>query len=163
MSADTTAPPATRAGKYLSLFLGDEEYGIGILEVREIIGLLPITPVPRSPEHVLGVINLRGKVIPVIELRRKFNMPSVDETEETCIIVLQAKEELVGVVVDRVSEVREIPEEEIVDAPVMGDGLDTSYILGIGKSDDHVTILLDFNRILTDEDVEHAEATPAGA
>lgn len=141
---------ATRAGKYLTFYLDREEYGIGILRVREIIGLLPITAVPRTPDHVCGVINLRGKVIPVISLRRRFEMPDVESDEQTCIIVVQSGETTLGIVVDRVSEVLDIGGEDIVDAPAFGTGVRTEYLLGIGKAQDRIRLLLDIDRVLSE-------------
>ena len=138
-----------RGGKYLSFFLDREEYGIEILRVREIIGLMPITSVPRTPEYLRGVINLRGKVIPIIDLRLKFDMPGVENTEETCIIVVQSGDESVGAVVDKVSEVLDIPDEDIVDAPSLGADVNTDYILGIGKPDSGVKLLLDIDKVLS--------------
>lgn len=140
-----------RGGKYLTFFFGPEEYGIEILRVREIIGLMPITAVPRAPDYIRGVVNLRGKVIPVLDLRTKFGMAGVDETEQTCIIVVQSGEELVGVVVDKVSEVLDIADQDIVDAPALGAEVNTDYILGLGKSEGTVKILLDIDRALATE------------
>ena len=140
------------AGKYLTFFLGDEEYGLEILKVREIIGMMDITPVPRTPEFIRGVINLRGKVIPVVELRQKFGMETVEQTDETCIIVVQAQGVEMGIVVDRVSEVIDIAAEEIQDAPSFGTTVDTDYILGIGKSVDRVKLLLDIDQVLSPDE-----------
>ncbi len=136
-----------RGGKYLTFYLDREEYGIEILTVREIIGLMLVTTVPQVPRHVRGVINLRGQVIPVVDLRLKFSMDAVDDTEQTCIIVVQTGGIMLGIVVDKVSEVLDIPEAHIVDAPTLGSEVDTDYILGIGKSEGRVTMLLDIGRI----------------
>ncbi|MCD6293532.1 MAG: purine-binding chemotaxis protein CheW [Deltaproteobacteria bacterium] len=148
---------ADREGKYLTFTLAEEEYGIGILKIKEIIGMLPITTVPQSPEFVKGVINLRGKVIPVIELRLKFGMESVDYTERTCIIVVEIEARsgvvLIGVVVDLVSEVLNIKEEDIEDTPAFGTKLDTDYILGMAKIEGGVKILLNIDRVLSTEDI----------
>lgn len=138
-------------GKFLTFCLGDEEYGIEILKVREIIGMMPITPVPRTPEFIRGVINLRGKVIPVVDLRLKFGMPSVEQTEETCVIVVQADGVEMGTIVDKVSEVADIDSGNIEDAPFFGDDVETDYILGLGKSDKCVTLLLDIDKALETE------------
>ena len=140
-------------GKFLTFFLGREEYGIEILKVREIIGLMDITSVPRTPEAVLGVINLRGKVIPVIDLRLKFGMPSVERTEETCIIVVEAGELEMGAVVDKVSEVSDIASDEIEATPSFGEEVNTDYILGMGKTEGRVKLLLDIDRALKTEGV----------
>ena len=146
------------AGKYLTFFLGDEEYGLEILKVREIIGMMDITPVPRTPEFIRGVINLRGKVIPVVELRQKFGMETVEQTDETCIIVVQAQGVEMGIVVDRVSEVTDIATEEIQDAPSFGTSVDTDYILGIGKSEEHVKLLLDIDQVLSPDEVDDVQS-----
>ena len=139
-----------RAGKYLTFFLGEEEYGLEILKVREIIGIMSITAVPRMPDYMQGVINLRGKVIPVVDLRLKFCMSSAEHTAETCIIVVNVAGTQIGIVVDRVSEVQEIRGEAIEDAPSVGAGTDTSFILGMGKAEGSVKILLDIDKVLVD-------------
>jgi len=122
-----------REGKYLTFSLAGEEYGIVILKVKEIIGMMPVTPVPKTPSYVKGVINLRGKVIPVADLRLKFDMEEAAYTERTCIIVVEIKEGLghvlMGIVVDSVSEVLNIKSGEIEDTPAFGTQMDTDYIL----------------------------------
>ena len=142
-----------RAGKYLTFFLAEEEYGIEILKVREIIGLMSITPVPRTPGYIRGVINLRGKVIPVVDLRLKFGMEGVSPTEETCIIVVEAGDAERGIIVDQVSEVQDIAGEEIEETPCFGREVDTGYILGIGKSNGRVKLLLDIDQALAEPGV----------
>jgi purine-binding chemotaxis protein CheW len=144
----TIASESTRSDKFLTFFLAGEEYGIEILKVHEIIGLLPITRVPKTPEFMRGVINLRGKVIPIIDARVKFGMPAVEATNETCIIVVQIRGSDVGVIVDRVSEVLNIPEGEIAPAPSFGAGFHTELILGIGKTQGRVKILLNIDLML---------------
>ncbi len=158
---DTATRGNTRAsgGKFLTFFLGPEEYGLEILKVHEIIGMMPITPVPRTPDYVCGVINLRGKVIPTIDLRRKFDMPSAEYTDQTCIIVVQVNGMQVGVVVDRVSEVADIADQDVDETPSFGSEVNTDYVLGIGKTDGRVRLLLDIDKVLTDGDV----ASLAGA
>jgi purine-binding chemotaxis protein CheW len=149
------------AGKYLTFRLAVEEYGLEILKVREIIGLMDITKVPRTPNYIRGVINLRGKVIPVLELRSKFQMDAIGDTEETCIIVVDVACEtgsmLMGILVDAVSEVLDIQENEIEEAPAFGVGVDTSFILGIGKVKNSVKILLDIDKVLTGVDINAIE------
>jgi purine-binding chemotaxis protein CheW len=135
--------------KFLTFFLADEEYGIEILKVQEIIGMMNITPVPRTPAFIRGVINLRGKVITVVDLRVKFDMESKEQTEETCIIVVQTSGIQIGCVVDKVSEVLDIPDEEIEEAPSFGTDVNTEYILGIGKSQEKVKLLLDIDKVLS--------------
>ena len=126
-----------RAGKYLTFRLAQEQYGLEILKVREIIGLMDLTKVPKTPHDIRGVINLRGKVIPVLDLRLKFGMEAKQDTEETCIIVVDIAGEdgsiLMGILVDAVSEVLDIQSSEIEDAPTFGADVDTRFILGIGK------------------------------
>jgi len=146
-----------REGKYLTFSLAEEEYGIGILKIKEIIGMMPITTVPQTPAFVKGVINLRGKVIPVIDLRMRFSMEEIDYTERTCIIVveiaLQADTVQIGIVVDAVSEVLNIKSDEIADTPTFGSKLDTDYILGMAKMEGGVKILLDIDTVLNDQEV----------
>ena len=148
---------ADREGKYLTFIMANEEYGIGILKIREIIGMMPITTVPQTPDFVKGVINLRGKVIPVMDLRLRFEMEAIDYTERTCIIVveieLNGRIVHIGIVVDAVSEVLNIKNEEIEDTPTFGTKLDTDYIFGMAKREGGVKILLDIDRVLSHEEV----------
>lgn len=158
MNIESTATVAktnikNRGGKFLSFFLKEEEYGIEILKVQEIIKILPITRVPRTPEFVKGVINLRGKIIPVTDLRSKFNMEQREETSETCIIVVQTNGLEIGVIVDKVSEVLDISDVEIEDVPSFGTDVSTDYLLGIGNTNGRVRLLLDIERILTKKEV----------
>lgn len=145
-------PLETREGKYLTFTLADQDYGIGILKVKEIIGLMPITSVPRTPEYVKGVVNLRGKVIPVVDLRLRFGMQKVECTERTCIVVVEIATSsgtlLMGTVVDSVSEVLSIKGEDVEETPTFGTQLDTDYILGMAKLENGVKILLDIDRVL---------------
>jgi purine-binding chemotaxis protein CheW len=147
-----------KTGKYLTFTLDDETYGIGILKVKEIIGMLPVTSVPRTPDFVKGVINLRGKVIPVTDLRLKFGMDAMAYTDRTCIIVVEIDTNdatvLIGIVVDAVSEVLNIKEEEIEKTPDFGTRLNTEYILGMAKMGGGVKILLDIDRILSTGEIE---------
>ena len=149
---------ADKEGKYLTFTMDNEEYGIGILKIKEIIGMMPITPVPRTPEHVKGVINLRGKVIPVVDLRLRFGMDAIEYNERTCIIVVeiegQAGTLMIGTVVDSVSEVLNIKGEDIEDTPTFGAKLDMDYILGMAKIEGRVKILLDIDQVLSSEDIE---------
>ncbi|MGI5817230.1 MAG: chemotaxis protein CheW [Armatimonadota bacterium] len=150
---DAEAAEAGPGGKYLTFGLGGEEYGLEILKVREIIGAMDITSVPRTPDFVMGVINLRGNVIPVIDLRLKFGMAHADQTDETCIIVVDVLGMEMGILVDRVSEVLDIAEGEIQPAPSFGVAVDTDFILGIGKAADKVTILLNISEVLSSVEV----------
>ena len=146
-----------KEGKYLTFSMANEEYGIGILKVKEIIGMMPVTPVPRTPGYVKGVINLRGKVIPVIDLRLKFSMTESEYTERTCIIVVEisgaAGRILIGSIVDSVSEVLNVKGAEIEDTPSFGAKLDMEYILGMAKIGGRVKILLDIDRVLNSEEL----------
>jgi len=151
----TMSSAENQGGKFLTFFLDEEEYGLEILRVREIIGLLPITAVPRTPDFVRGIVNLRGKVIPVLSLRRKFDMSDVEDTDHTCIIVVQSGDASIGMIVDRVSEVLDIAPGDIVDAPTLGAGLRTEYLLGIGRAGGRIRLLLDIDRVLSEG--EHAE------
>ena len=142
-----------RAGKYLIFELGKEEFGIQVLKVREIMGVQDITPVPHLPAHVKGVLNLRGKIIPVVDLRLKFGMEGKEYNQRTCIIVVQvaiAGEEPspIGIVVDGVAEVLNVAEADVEDTPQFGEGTDTSYLLGIAKIKGQVKLLLDIDKAL---------------
>ncbi len=146
------------AGKYLTFDLADEEYGLEILRVREIIGMMDITPVPRTPDFVLGVINLRGKVIPVVDLRLKFGLPYKEPDERTCVIVVEvANQDMtvqMGIVVDRVNEVVDVKSEDVEPTPSFGVSLDTSFIHGMAKVGEKVKILLDIDKVLTSSEVD---------
>jgi purine-binding chemotaxis protein CheW len=146
------------AGKYLTFRLGEEDYGLEILKVQEIIGMQEITGIPRTPDFVKGVINLRGKVIPVVDLRLKFGMAEAEISRKTCIIVVQITQDadrmIMGIVVDEVSEVLEIGGREIEPAPAFGTQVDNNFILGMAKTEDAVKILLDLNRVLTRQELE---------
>lgn len=149
----------TLAGKYMTFKLATEEYGLQILKVREIIGLMDITRVPKTDLFMRGVINLRGKVIPVIDLRLKFAMEETEPTDQTVIIVVQLTEGnndlTIGVIVDEVLEVLDIQAQQIEPPPSYGgSAIDTDFILGIGKSEKRVIFLLDINKVLTDQETE---------
>ncbi len=151
-SSDVVSRRIAGDGKYLTFALGHEEYGLEILKVREIIGYMDITAVPQTPDYVNGVINLRGKVIPVIDLRSKFEMETVEITEETCIIVVEIEhkeaEIETGIIVDKVSEVLDINGDNIEQAPQFGSKIDSEFILGMGKVGESVKILLDIDKVL---------------
>jgi purine-binding chemotaxis protein CheW len=146
-----------KEGKYLTFTLAQEEYGLEILKVREIIGYVEVTAVPQTPHYVKGVINLRGQVIPVIDLRTKFGMETAEITEQTCIIVVEIRAEKstfsTGIVVDRVQEVLDIAAGEIEDAPQFGGAADADFILGMAKIGKTVKILLDIDAILGTADL----------
>jgi len=155
----------TRAGKYLTFAMGKEEFGVAVLKVREIMGILDITAVPQTPVYLKGVINLRGKVIPVVDLRLKFSLPSIDYTQRTCIIVVQVPGAsgslLMGIIVDEVSEVLTLAASDIEDTPDFGANVETKYILGLAKVKNKVKILLDINEVLTAREIECLETVLA--
>ena len=160
--AGQKGPDRIQEGKYLTFHLGREEFGIAILKVREIIGLMPFTPIPRTPEFVKGVINLRGKVIPVVDLRLKFGMEPEAYSERTCIVVVQIQagqdQTSMGMVVDAVNEVANVKQEEVEPTPSFGVSLDTQYILGLAKDGQNVRILLDIDRVLGGEELDMLRA-----
>lgn len=143
----------TQKGKFLTFFLEREVYGIEISLVTEIIGIQPITEVPEVPNYIKGIINLRGKIIPVMDVRLRFRKAFRDYNDRTCIIVIEAKELLLGLIVDGVAEVLEIAEENIVPPPEIKSS-QNKYIKGIGKVGEDVKLLLDCNKIFTEEDEE---------
>jgi purine-binding chemotaxis protein CheW len=153
MEAVATKKEVTE-GKFLTFVLGDEIYGIEILKVREIIGLMDITTVPQTPGYMKGVINLRGKVIPVIGLRLKFLMSEEEHTQETCVIVVEVNSTSIGIIVDSVSEVLEIQSGDIEGTPSFGEGIDTDFIMGLGKVKEKIVILLDIEAVLSSEELE---------
>ncbi|MDY0360920.1 MAG: chemotaxis protein CheW [Desulforegulaceae bacterium] len=146
-----------REGKYLTFFLESEEYGISILKIKEIIGMMSITSVPQTPEFVKGVINLRGKVLPVIDLRQKFGMSEMEYDDKTCIIVVELDMKTsviyVGIVVDSVSEVLNIKEEDIDDSVSFGVSVNTRFLKGIAKVENSVKILLDIEKVFDDSEI----------
>jgi purine-binding chemotaxis protein CheW len=150
-----------RAGKYLTFELGHEEFGIQVLKVREIMGIQDITAVPQTPVYVKGVINLRGKVIPVVDLRLKFGLKEMEYTQRTCIIVVQVAGEagnmLMGIVVDGVSEVLNVTGSDVEDTPDFGHGVTTPYILGMAKVKGKVKILLEIDQVLTSQELQGLE------
>ena len=157
------AAMSDREGKYLTFAIADEEYGIGILKIKEIIGMMPITTVPQTPDFIKGVINLRGKVIPVTDLRLRFGMEAIGYTDRTCIIVVEIDGEIgtiqVGIVVDTVSEVLNVPGADIEDTPAFGTRIDTEYILGMAKMEGGIKILLDINKVLNASEIATLEKT----
>ncbi len=161
-AAPTDAKSGQLGGKYLTFKLADEEYGVEILKVREINGVMDITSVPRMPVYMKGVINLRGKVIPVVDLRLKFGLEEIEQTEQTCIIVVDVGKEI-GIIVDTVSEVLDVVSEDIEPPPSMGGSVDTSFILGMGKVGQAVKILLDIDRVLTTDELVNIESVAIAA
>ncbi len=153
----TTDTSRALGGKYLTFLLDGEEYGLEILKVRELICIMDITKVPQTPDFVRGVINLRGKVIPVIDLRLKFGLEETEYTEQTCIIVVDVGM-LMGIIVDTVQEVHDIPGADIEPPPDLGASVDTDFMLGLGKVRDEVKILLDIEKVLTAEELVQVQA-----
>ncbi len=160
--SSTATQTDARAGKYLTFQLANEEFGIRVLKVREIMGLQEITAVPQTPLHIKGVINLRGKVVPVIDLRLKFGLDAAEYTQRTCIIVTQVQGEsgsiLMGIVVDGVSEVLNLTAQEIEDTPDFGEAITGRYLLGMAKVKGKVKILLDIDRVLSTQDIHGLNA-----
>jgi purine-binding chemotaxis protein CheW len=162
--APITAQATTdfRAGKYLTFRLGKEEFGIQVRHVREIMAVMDITAVPGTPVHLKGVINLRGKIIPVVDLRVKFTFPEAPFTQTTCIIVVQVLQEgeqaMIGMIVDSVCEVVNIAGGDIEDAPDFGEGVETPFVLGIAKLKGSVKILLKIEDVLTLKELRGIEA-----
>jgi len=150
--SQTLEARTVRAGKYLTFKLAAEEYGLEILKVQEIIGMLKVTHVPRLPEHVRGVVNLRGKIIPVIDLRLKFGLPAKEDSARTCIVVVQVNRQgtrlIIGVLVDDVSEVLNVAANQIEPPPAFDAAVDTEFLLGMGKVGQKVVMLLDIDRVL---------------
>ena len=158
MAESSTAVDMSKlAGKYLTFRLDIEEFGLEILKVQEIIKMMDITRVPRTPSFVRGVINLRGKVIPVVDLRLKFDMETRESTDKTCIIVVSVKRSngsvIMGIIVDEVSEVMDVAGESIEPPPQFGGAVDTAFILGMGKVGERVVTLMDVDKVLSGEEV----------
>lgn len=155
--ASTTPDQTATAGKYLTFSLLGEVYGLAILKVQEIIGIMPVTHVPRMPGFVRGVINLRGKIIPVIDLRVRFDLSAPDDTSKTCIIVVQVRQDdhcrTVGVLVDEVAEVVDLKDEQIEPPPSFGTTINTDFLLGLGKLTQKVVMLLDIDRVLGADEI----------
>ena len=149
----------TQEGKFLTFQLDREEYAIPIRHVIEIIGLQRITPLPELPDFVKGVINLRGKVIPVIDVRLRFGMPERAYDERTCIVVVDIDESFVGLIVDEVNEVTAIPAGQIEAPPTVQKGREMRFVAGLGKVEDSVKILVDINRLIFEEELNRIEET----
>jgi purine-binding chemotaxis protein CheW len=147
----------------VSFKLGSEEYGVEIAQVQEINRMVAVTHVPRAPQFMEGVINLRGQLIPIIDLRARFGMPRVEHTKNTRIVVTDIGAKRVGMVVDSVSEVLRLATDAIEDAPEMITGVDTEYIRGVGKIEDRLIILLDLAKIITGTEKRELEAADVDA
>jgi purine-binding chemotaxis protein CheW len=147
----------------VSFKLGSEEYGVDIAQVQEINRMVAVTHVPRAPQFMEGVINLRGQLIPIIDLRARFGMPRAEHTKNTRIVVTEIATKRVGMVVDSVSEVLRLPVEQIEAAPEMITGVDTEYIRGVGKIEDRLIILLDLAKIISGSEKRELESTDVDA
>ena len=159
---DQSANADSRAGKYLTFFLASEEYGVEILKVQEIIGRMPITPVPLTSRYIRGVINLRGKIHPIMDLKIKFGMEETQITDETCIIVIKTTSMMMGILVDKVSEVINIASGDIEDTPSFGGDVNPEYLLGVGKTGGRVRLLLDIEKVITASDIINMKKDAAG-
>jgi len=144
----------TQKDRFLTFLIGDEFYGIEIRFVTEIIGIQAITEVPELPEYIRGIINLRGKIIPVMDVRLRFKKPFREYNDRTCIIVVDIKDVSIGFIVDSVSDVLTIPEQDIVEPPQMNKGFNNRYIKNIGKVGNDVKLLLDCEKLLTDDEMD---------
>ena len=152
----------SRAGKYLTFFLASEEYGVEILKVQEIIGRMPITPVPLTSSYIRGVINLRGKIHPIMDLKIKFGMEETEITDETSIIVIKTTSMMMGILVDKVSEVVNIGSDDIEDTPSFGADVNPEYLLGVGKTGGRVRLLLDIEKVITASDIINMKKAAGG-
>lgn len=152
----------SRAGKYLTFFLAGEEYGVEILKVQEIIGRMPITAVPLTSKYIRGVINLRGKIHPIMDLKIKFGMDETQITDETCIIVINTSYVMMGILVDKVSDVVNIASDDIEDTPSLGAEVNQEYLLGVGKTGGCVRLLLDIEKVITKSDVVNLKKASGG-
>jgi purine-binding chemotaxis protein CheW len=152
---------ALKEGKFLTFLMANERYGLEILKVREIIGMMDVTGIPTTPAFIRGVINLRGKVIPVVDLRLKFGMEAREDMQKTCIIVVHlaraAQEVTMGIIVDEVSDVLNIHQDQIEPPPYFGANIRTDFILGMGKVDQKVMTMLDIDRVLSDQEIAFVE------
>jgi purine-binding chemotaxis protein CheW len=144
----------TLKGRYLTFALGEESYGIEVRYVTEIVGIQKITKIPELPDYVKGIINLRGKIIPVIDVRLRFRKEPKEYNDRTCVIVIDIRDLSIGLIVDTVSEVISIPDEDIVEPPEMNKGFSNRYIRNIGKVGNDVKLLLDCEKLLTGDEME---------
>ncbi len=149
----------TQKNRYFTFQVGEEEYGLEIMHVIEVIGMQKITEVPDMPDFVKGVINLRGQVIPVMDVRTRFKMSPREYDDRTCIVVINIKDTAIGMVVDKVSDVIDIPEDQVDPPPKISRSAGSRFIKGMGKADDKVKILLDAGKLLYDEELEQVTST----
>lgn len=152
---------STDGCQYLTFTLGEEHYGVDILRVQEIKGYTAVTRIPNTPDSIKGVLNLRGTIVPIIDLRAKFGMEKIDYTRFTVIVVVVVKDRVMGIIVDAVSDVLNIPKKDIQPTPQFGTAVDVSFISGIGKCGDKLVALLDIDQILSLRELEQAAAAVA--
>jgi purine-binding chemotaxis protein CheW len=154
-----TVKYAVKSGKFLTFSLAGEEYGLEILKVQEIIGMMDVTKLPRTPDYVRGVVNLPGRVIPVVDLRLKFGINAQEDTEKTCIIVVQISNQkmdlTIGIIVDEVSEVLDIYEGQMEPPPSFGSNIDINFIFGMGKVGENVVSLLDIDKVFSEDEITY--------
>jgi len=144
--------------QYLTFLLGDEYYGVDILKVQEIKGYMDVTRIPNTPPYIKGVLNLRGTIVPIVNLRMKFGMEQIDHTAITVIIVVVVQGRVMGIIVDTVSDVLTIGAKDMKPAPAFGTKVDTSFIDGIGTTNDHLVTFLDIDRVLSEEEIKQVES-----
>lgn len=152
---------ATDGSQYLTFSLGEELYGVDILRVQEIKGYTAATKIPNTPPHIKGVLNLRGTIVPIVELRTKFGMPTIDYTAFTVIIVVVVRDKVMGIVVDSVCDVLNIDNKDIQPPPKFGAKVDVSFLNSLGRAGDKLVALLDIDRLLSDGDMQEAAAANA--
>ncbi len=153
-AANNTASGASAAGEYLTFVLGNEEYGLEILKVQEIRGYDTVTQIANTPEFIKGVVNLRGKIVPIVDLRIKFNLGKVEYDEFTVVIILNLNGRVVGIVVDGVSDVMALQGEQIREVPTLVTSIDTKYILGLATVEEQMLILVDIEQLMSSQEME---------
>jgi purine-binding chemotaxis protein CheW len=153
-SSTSITSPASAAGEYLTFVLGDEQYGIEILKVQEIRGYDSVTQIANTPPFIKGVVNLRGKIVPIVDLRIKFNLGKVDYDEFTVVIILNLAGRIVGIVVDGVSDVKALKEEQLREVPSLVTSIDTKYIVGLATVEEHMLILVDIERLMSSQEMQ---------
>jgi len=153
-SPSSATSPGSAAGEYLTFVLGDEQYGIEILKVQEIRGYDSVTQIANTPPFIKGVVNLRGKIVPIVDLRIKFNLGKVDYDEFTVVIILNLAGRIVGIVVDGVSDVKALKEEQLREVPSLVTSIDTKYIVGLATVEEHMLILVDIERLMSSQEME---------
>ena len=152
--AETNAVTASAAGEYLTFVLGGEEYGLDILKVQEIRGYDAVTQIANTPDFIKGVVNLRGKIVPIVDLRIKFKLGKVEYNELTVVIILNLGKRVVGIVVDGVSDVTALKQEQLSDVPSLVAGIDTKYIVGLATVEEQMLILVDIEKLMGSEEME---------